>query len=187
MGGQRGTLRIPDHVQDLRYMAARRRTRFDRSLHESIRRSPNSAASFTRGLQQEANEAAAGFTRQATSYRRRARYPRGLRTQTLDSASFERPNKSRTHCCVVVSTSDRKPQRCTNSFKAYATRRLRESGLWTSDRSPWSDKASQRLLWNDISLIEACDYVMNRQGPDLDNMERWLKNPPANAGGSPSS
>jgi len=90
------------------------------------------------------------------------------------------------HAHVVVATSDRQPERCTNAFKAYSTRRMREAGIWTAERSPWSDKASQRWLWNHDSLLEACDYVINRQGPDLDSMERW-QNPPANAGGSPLS
>jgi len=71
------------------------------------------------------------------------------------------------HVHVVVSIGTAKPERALNDFKAYATRRLRQTGCWRLDRSPWSDKGSKRYLWTQRSVELAIDYVMNRQGEDL--------------------
>lgn len=54
-----------------------------------------------------------------------------------------------------------------NCFKSYATRRLRETGAWTLDYSPWVDKGSKRRLWNEQHIYDACNYVNNGQGDDL--------------------
>ncbi len=58
-------------------------------------------------------------------------------------------------------------------LKANATRQLREDGLWPHQHSPWADKGSRRNLWNERSVWEACDYVMNRQGEDLSKYDWW--------------
>jgi hypothetical protein len=86
----------------------------------------------------------------------------------------------------VISRGGRTPSKITNALKAYSTRRLRESGLWLYDTSPWADKGSERWLWDEESVTRACDYVLYCQGPDLENFETWkaYKNPPADAGGS---
>jgi len=60
-----------------------------------------------------------------------------------------------------------------SSLKANATRQLREDGLWPHRHSPWADKGSRRILWNERSVWEACDYVMNRQGEDLAKYDWW--------------
>src|SRR6266849_440601 len=44
------------------------------------------------------------------------------------------------HVHVVVSIGASKPQRALNSFKAYATRRMRRDGNWRKPHSPWADK-----------------------------------------------
>jgi hypothetical protein len=42
-----------------------------------------------------------------------------------------------THVHVVASIGAVKPERALNSFKAYATRRMRRDGNWKFDHSPW--------------------------------------------------
>ena len=66
------------------------------------------------------------------------------------------------HFHAVTITPGLKPFRALNSFKAYATRRMRAFGLWTSDR-----------LWTEESVANACDYVINGQGCDLNDLETW--------------
>jgi len=78
------------------------------------------------------------------------------------------------HVHVVVSSGDRDHSKVLNAFKAYSTRKIRELGYWTLTSSPWSDKGSQRVLWNANSLWYACNYVLNAQGPDLDDFDAWL-------------
>jgi REP element-mobilizing transposase RayT len=57
------------------------------------------------------------------------------------------------------------------TFKTYATRRLKEAGLWDHDHSPWADKGSRRLLWHERSVEMAIDYVINGQGGKLPDFE----------------
>ncbi len=48
---------------------------------------------------------------------------------------------------------------------------MKQDGSWRMDYSPWVDKGSRRYLWNERSLEQAIDYVMNGQGdefPDFD-------------------
>ncbi len=77
------------------------------------------------------------------------------------------------HAHSVVSTPRLKPGRALNAFKAYGTRKLREQRLWTSDRTPWADKGSERWLWTEMSIANACDYVINGQGCDLRDFDEW--------------
>ncbi len=58
-----------------------------------------------------------------------------------------------------------------NDLKAYSTRRLRATGEWQFDHSPWVNKGSRRNLWTEAHIDAACDYVINGQGrplPDFD-------------------
>ena len=76
------------------------------------------------------------------------------------------------HVHLVVSAGQKKPELVLNAFKANATRQLRQSGLWLHSFSPWADKGSRRLLWNEQSVARAIDYVINGQGgklPDFDD------------------
>lgn len=75
------------------------------------------------------------------------------------------------HAHVVVSVGVIKPERALNAFKAYATRRLRSSGQWQEPHSPWSDKGSNRYLWNDRSVGLAIEYVMFGQGDEPPEFE----------------
>jgi REP element-mobilizing transposase RayT len=75
----------------------------------------------------------------------------------------------RTNHVHTVVTADRKPELVLNAFKANATRQLREDRLWLQSFSPWADKGSKRRLWNERSVANAIDYVLNGQGDDLPN------------------
>lgn len=75
------------------------------------------------------------------------------------------------HGHTVVSIGEASSKTALNAFKAYATRHLRSNGLWTPTHSPWSDKGSSRVIWNEDSLHRAIDYLVNGQGgplPDFD-------------------
>ena len=71
------------------------------------------------------------------------------------------------HTHTVAKIGDKKPSIALNAFKANATRVFRERGLWSSDRSPWVDKGSCRWLWTEKHVLDAVEYVMERQGADL--------------------
>ena len=53
------------------------------------------------------------------------------------------------------------------TFKANATRTLRENGLLHPDQKVWSRGASTRYLWKQEHVDKAIDYVINGQGDDL--------------------
>lgn len=48
---------------------------------------------------------------------------------------------------------------------------MRRDGNWKEAHSPRADKGSKRQLWNEQSLAEAIDYVLNEQGEDLPELE----------------
>ncbi len=77
------------------------------------------------------------------------------------------------HAHSVVSIGSQKPSMALNAFKAYGTRKVRERGLWPFDHSPWADKGSERWLWTEVSVVNACDYVINGQGHDLRDFDNW--------------
>ncbi len=70
------------------------------------------------------------------------------------------------HVHTVVSAGC-KPDRVLAAFKANATRKMREAGLWRSRRSPWAEKGSKRYLWTESDLINAIVYVQYDQGEPL--------------------
>mgnify|MGYP003694610209 CR=1 FL=1 len=53
------------------------------------------------------------------------------------------------------------------SFKAYATRRLRENGLVGPTQKVWARHGSARYLWTEEHVSMAVDYVVKRQGGEL--------------------
>ncbi len=71
------------------------------------------------------------------------------------------------HVHSVVSIGLAPSDKALNDFKSYATRRMRQNGVWEREHSPWVDKGSKRCLWNEKSIASACDYVINDQGDDL--------------------
>ena len=60
----------------------------------------------------------------------------------------------------VVTSTERKPEFILNSFKAYSTRRLRESALVDGDRKLWTRHGSTRYLWTESHISSAIDYVL---------------------------
>ena len=77
----------------------------------------------------------------------------------------------RTNHVHIVVTANRKPGLLLNAFKANATRQLREDRLWRHPFSPWADKGSKRFLWNERSVANAIDYVLNGQGGELPDFD----------------
>jgi REP element-mobilizing transposase RayT len=71
------------------------------------------------------------------------------------------------HVHTVASTAGKKGELALNAFKANSTREMRQDGCWKSERSPWADKGSCRRLWNERSVSNAIEYVLNGQGDDL--------------------
>jgi REP element-mobilizing transposase RayT len=53
------------------------------------------------------------------------------------------------------------------ALKANATRTMRESNCWNSERSPWAYRGSRRSLWNEQQLTAAFAYVLYDQGEPL--------------------
>jgi REP element-mobilizing transposase RayT len=56
------------------------------------------------------------------------------------------------HVHTVVSARC-KPETILTSFKANATRKLREAGYWRSSRSPWVEHGSRKYLWTESDVI----------------------------------
>ena len=69
------------------------------------------------------------------------------------------------HMHSVVSASC-KPERVVDSFKAYATRKLREEDLLSRDVKPWARHGSTPYLWTEEEVQRAIDYVVNGQGDE---------------------
>jgi REP element-mobilizing transposase RayT len=73
----------------------------------------------------------------------------------------------RTNHAHVVTATNRAPEPLMNSFKSYATRKLRERGLIREDEKVWARQGSTRYLWTNEHISTAVDYVLNGQGGDL--------------------
>ena len=77
------------------------------------------------------------------------------------------------HVHAVINIGSKKPADALIALKANATRQLREDRLWLYDHSPSAEKGSKRNLWNEISIWEACNYVINEQGEALPDFDWW--------------
>ena len=55
-----------------------------------------------------------------------------------------------------------------NAFKANATRKMKETGCWPYQGTPWAKRGSRRKLWTYKQLEDAIVYVEHGQGPPLD-------------------
>ena len=103
--------------------------------------------------------------------RRRGTVERAIReTCSLRKWLLHAINVRTNHAHSVVSAS-KEPEVVLNAFKANATRAMRENGLWVWKHSPWAEKGSKRRLWNERSVANAIDYVLNGQGDDLPNFD----------------
>jgi REP element-mobilizing transposase RayT len=72
----------------------------------------------------------------------------------------------RTNHVHSVVTASCKPERVMDSFKAYATRRLREARLLGKDAKAWARHGSTPYLWTKEEIQRAIDYVVNGQGEE---------------------
>ena len=72
----------------------------------------------------------------------------------------------RTNHAHVVVASLSKPEIVMNSFKSYATRKLREEHLIKRDIKPWARHGSTRYLWTEEQLAQAIEYVLFGQGDE---------------------
>ena len=75
------------------------------------------------------------------------------------------------HIHVLVSIGSIRPGRALSAFKANATRQMRQDGCWRQDKSPWAEKGSKRYLWNERSVAQAIEYVLNGQGDELPDFD----------------
>jgi REP element-mobilizing transposase RayT len=73
----------------------------------------------------------------------------------------------RTNHAHIVTSNSGKPERMMDSFKAYATKALRNAGLLATDAKAWSRHGSTKYLWTDDHISTAVEYVVNGQGGEL--------------------
>ena len=95
-----------------------------------------------------------------------------IETCDIRNWTLHAKNVRTNHAHVTVSIGTKGPGIALNAFKANATRLLRERGLWKREESPWAARGSKRWLWNEKSLFQAIDYVINGQGDDLPEFGR---------------
>ena len=87
-----------------------------------------------------------------------------------------RAANARTNHAHAVVTARVKPEKIVNTFKAYATRKLRADGFYPLDSTIWARGRSRRYLWKPRFVIAAVDYVLYSQG--WIPFEEWLKQSP---------
>jgi REP element-mobilizing transposase RayT len=73
----------------------------------------------------------------------------------------------RTNHIHTVVSAQLKPEPILNTFKAYATRKLRRAGLLSEGTKPWSRHGSTPYLWKERHVERAVDYVLYGQGEEL--------------------
>jgi len=74
-------------------------------------------------------------------------------------------NARSNHVHSVVSAAC-EPELIMNSFKSYATRKLREGNLFNRRIKPWGRHGSNPYLWTEEEVARAIDYVINGQGDE---------------------
>jgi REP element-mobilizing transposase RayT len=77
------------------------------------------------------------------------------------------------HVHAVISIGAKSSEAALIALKANATRQLREDRLWDHEHAPWAEKGSRRKLWNEKSIWEATNYVLNCQGDELPDFDWW--------------
>ena len=73
------------------------------------------------------------------------------------------------HVHLVVNAPRHSPESVMQLCKSWATRRLREAGVFDSQAPVWTRHGSTRYIWDESGLSEALDYVVNQQ----DNRRRF--------------
>jgi hypothetical protein len=61
-----------------------------------------------------------------------------------------------------------KPEKMMGILKARASRKLADDGLEDRDRPKWAAHGSTRWLWDERHVVQAVDYVLDGQGPDME-------------------
>ena len=74
--------------------------------------------------------------------------------------------KVRTNHVHSVVSAPCNPEHVMDSFKSYATRKLREAGLLDRSIKPWARHGSTPYLWTEDDVQRAIDYVLNSQGEE---------------------
>jgi REP element-mobilizing transposase RayT len=74
-------------------------------------------------------------------------------------------NARTNHVHAVISAAC-KPEPILDALKAYATRKLRRTGLISSSTKPWIRHGSTRYLWKERHVERAIHYVLYGQGDD---------------------
>lgn len=64
------------------------------------------------------------------------------------------------HVHTVISSKDATPEEMMSQLKAWATRRLCESGFAERGAKMWTEHGSTRYLWNDEAVAAAVRYVV---------------------------
>ena len=72
----------------------------------------------------------------------------------------------RTNHAHSVVSAPCKPEHVMDSFKSYATRKLREAGLLSADLRPWARHGSTPYLWTEEQVQRAIEYVINGHGDE---------------------
>lgn len=73
----------------------------------------------------------------------------------------------RTNHFHAVVGAQRDPEFVMNSFKSWGTRGLVDARLVERGRKVWERHGSTRYLWDMDSVVGACGYVRDMQGPPL--------------------
>ena len=73
------------------------------------------------------------------------------------------------HC---VLTAHFNAKRVMAALKANASRIMRDTGCWRAPVSPWARGGSTKYIWTEEELRNGIAYVVDGQGPDLQNRER---------------
>ena len=73
---------------------------------------------------------------------------------------------ARTNHVHTVVTATQDPEPVLDAFKAYATRKLRTTGLLSATVKPWGRHGSTVYLWKEKDVAKAIEYVMLGQGDD---------------------
>lgn len=79
--------------------------------------------------------------------------------------SLRAVNARTNHVHTVVSAAC-KPEHAMSTFKAYATRQLRDAHVFARDVRPWARHGSTRYLWTEEEVTRAIEYVMFGQGDE---------------------
>jgi hypothetical protein len=103
----------------------------------------------------------------ALNVRQRAVVEKAVRAVCYYRSYVLRALSVRTNHAHSVVTAMCKPEPVLDTFKSYATRALRRTGLIGANQKPWARHGSTIYLWKERDVAKAIEYVMLGQGDDL--------------------